>query len=380
MTEQRLRVCLVKQHTTYDLYTRTGPDLRSIVASSNWRAGPLGLWEAFDCEYRIVYESPDHECQIGKTQWEKYVEGWDIWPEGSVAERAEDIDWSQYDVVIGVDVAVPKRVSSRFPQTMWCYYFIEAGSTAVEMHRGNPLWGYNLFFTHRPALSVLDASDRSYSKMLSDRRAMLDFPYYMMSSSTISDLYGDCCKASRSGITMTFHGYQVATTEEMNDLASLGAINHSGIRLEDVHRDVLQSEYCVVHPGGRRISGLALVEAISGGCVALAPRQQVYGFPDLLPAEVDYSDFAGLLRVVERLQADNDLRGRVRAHQAGYVDAYFYRNPKKNLELMFEAFRSSEASLSHQVWSERRDRLVARAVNAGDTWRRRAMRATRTLS
>jgi hypothetical protein len=40
-----LRVCLVKQNSTYDLYTTTGPALASIETSSNWRSGALGRWK-----------------------------------------------------------------------------------------------------------------------------------------------------------------------------------------------------------------------------------------------------------------------------------------------------------------------------------------------
>ncbi len=72
------RVCLVKQNTTYDLYKQTGPDLRSIVESSNFRSGPIGLWEAFDCDFRVLEEDPSPECQYGRRTWAQYVEGWDI--------------------------------------------------------------------------------------------------------------------------------------------------------------------------------------------------------------------------------------------------------------------------------------------------------------
>lgn len=368
-----LRVCLVKQHTTYDLYTKTGPDLRGIVASSNWRAGPLGLWEAFDCEFRIVHESPDHECQIGKTHWAQYVEGWNIWPEGSVAEGADSVDWGRYDIVICVDVAIPTRIVAEYPRTMWCYYFIEHGFD--ESDRGSPYFGYNVFLNHRVARSVIDRNSPSSQKMVRERRAILDFPYYMMTSTTIADIYGVDASHVREGIMMTAHSHEAISPDERVSLDSLIRINRSGNTLVDVHRDVLQSEYCVVYPWTRRMTGLALVEAISGGCVALAPRRLVAGFPDLLFEELDYSDFAGLLRVIERLQVDEDLRTRVRAHQVNYVNSYFYRNPQKNMEFMYAAFRESGASRGRQARSERRDRVLAETMNLGLRLKGRAARA-----
>ena len=113
---KRHKVCLVKQNSTYDLYTRAGPTLEEILASSNWRSGPLGLWEAFDCAFRIVWENPEAECQIGKRQWGKYVQGWKVWPDNSRAEHANLINWGEYDIIIAIDVAVPSRIVRRFPR------------------------------------------------------------------------------------------------------------------------------------------------------------------------------------------------------------------------------------------------------------------------
>jgi hypothetical protein len=375
-----LRVCLVKQHTTYDLYTKTGPDLKSIVSSSNWRAGPLGLWEAFDCDFRIVYESPDRECQIGKTHWAQYVEGWDIWPEGSLAEQADSIDWGRYDIVICVDVAIPTRIVVKYPETMWCYYFIEAGPSSAGIQRGSPYFGYNVFFNQKPARLAIDNHHPYYEKMVRERRAILDFPYYMMSDTTIRNVYGMDASHVRNGIVMTSHSHEAISSEERLLLESLGMINHSGIGAANAHRDALQSEYCIVHPRTRRIAGHALVEAISAGCIALAPRELVAGFPDLLYEQLDYSDFAGLLRVIGRLQVDEDLRTRAREHQVDCVNNYFYRNPKRNLECMHAAFRESRASPRGQAWSERRDRVMADALNLGMRARRRAANAVRGVS
>lgn len=176
---------------------------------------------------------------------------------------------------------------------------------------------------------------------------------------------------------MSHHSHQTISPAERLLLESVGAINRSGTRLTDVHRDALRSEYCVVHPATRRMSGLALVEAISAGCIALAPLDQVVTFPDVLYEELDYSDFAGLLRVLERLQSDENLRAKVREHQTDCVDEYFYSNPKKNLECIYRAFRESKASAKSQAWSQRRDGLVADALNLSARVRGRATRALR---
>jgi len=371
----RLRVCLVKQNTTYDLYTRTGPDLRTMVASSNWRAGPLGLWEAFDCDCRIVYESQDPECQLGKRQWEQYVRGWDIWPEGSTAENAEDIDWSRYDIVLSVDIAVPTRIVRRHPETMWCYYFIEGGTGAAESaFRGSPYFGYNVFFNHRDAKTRLNQASSAVRKMQRQKRAVLDFPYYMMSSTTLRRIYGRSSESERRGIVLSSHSSRAISSEQRRAVERLCPINERGEGISNVHLDALDSRYCVVHPDTRPITGLALVEAVSAGCIALAPRQLVIGFPDLVPHNIDYVDFGGLLQTIERLEADETQRASILRYQSEYVDRYLFRNPKANLETILRAFRDSKASSLTQCRAERRDRILSDAANLAAKARRRATR------
>jgi len=371
----RLRVCLVKQHTTYDLYTKTGPDLRTIASSSNWRAGPLGLWEAFDCDLRIVYENPDAECQVGKRDWSPFVQGWNVWPEGSVAERAEDVEWGSYDIVICIDVAVPKRIIVRYPQTMWCYYFIEMNiPLRGGPRRGDPYFGYNVFFNHLPAEVLLGRDSRALARMRKERRAVLDFPYYMMSSTTIRKLYGQTRDHDRQGTMMNSHSLDVISSSERDALAMLGPFCSSGSALTDVHHDGLESRYCAVHPRSRHISGVALVEAISAGCLAIAPRALVNGYPELLSPELEYRDFDGLLEVVDRLNTDQELYQRVLAYQRGLVDSRFFFNPMTNLESLYDAFGESEPVPRRQAWSERRDRVVADTINLEAKVRRRSAR------
>ena len=119
------RVCIVKQHTTYDLFTRTGPDLRAIVASSNWRSGPIGLWQAFDTSARIVLEDPAPECQLGKQQWSQWVQGWDLWPSGSTADVAEAVDWAP----------VRHRHLNRRCGTHPHHQALSAGHVVLHLHR-----------------------------------------------------------------------------------------------------------------------------------------------------------------------------------------------------------------------------------------------------
>jgi len=171
----RPRICVVKASGTYDLFTVTGPALAQIVSSSNMRSGPIGLWEAFDCEARIVSDDNAPECAEGRKQWRRYVEGWEYRQPPS--EPAESVDWSQYDIVISIDIAVPTRIVRLFPTVMWCHYFIEGGPNSVKGYAaGSPLYGYNVFITQRLGKARWDHNSVRVRQMRWERRSQLDAP------------------------------------------------------------------------------------------------------------------------------------------------------------------------------------------------------------
>jgi len=349
-----LNVCITKQNTCYDLYTRTGPDLRSIVESSNMRSGPIGLWEKYNCEVRILEATDDYECNLGRRYWEKYTAGWELWPKGAVAENVEDVNWAKYDVVIAIDVAVPRRIIRRFPTVMWCYYFVEGGPLGIEtIFRGSPFYGYNVFFNHRCAKSLLNCTSKASVYMRKYKRAVLDFPYYLQSPTSVRRLYGDYQLADRRGIVLGHHSYPVINSDERRLLDNFGGIRDGYRTISDIHRLELQSKYFIIHPDSRPCAGLALVEAISSGCLALAPRKKLWGFPDLIEEDLDYTDFNQLSLVMNRLEQDQNAFIRAVNKQQDKVDKWFFSYPTANLELMLDCFRQSRCSRFRQKISER---------------------------
>ena len=355
------RVCLVKQHTTYDLFTRTGPDLRAIVASSNWRSGPLGLWEGLDCEPRVVWESPDAECQLGKRQWGRHVQGWELWPADAPADDVEAVDWSRYDAVISIDIAVPTRVVRRFPGTLWCYTWIEGHPAGPDDHRFDfsPFYGYNVFFNHFFAKRRLTGDDEEVRRMRRERRAVLDFPYYIMSSSSVERLYPELAGDERSGCCVNHHTREVLSTEQARRLKAFGPLRREFETCTDLHKVMIASKYFIIHPESYPMAGNAIIEAISAGCLVLAPRDRVWGYPELVEGSVGFGDFDGLVHVLTMLEDDPELYRRERARQAACVDEWCFAAPLANLETLLAAFRDSRSRRRAQVWAERRDRGLA---------------------
>ena len=361
-----MKICLVKQHTTYDLYTKTGPDLRTMVASSNWRSGPVGLWEGFDCDFRIVWESPDRECQIGKRHWSQYVQGRIIWPEGSPAQAVGDVGWGLYDAVISIDVAVPTRIVRQYPRVMWCYYFIESGPQGIDGEfRGSPYYGYNVFLNHRLCKWPVMAGAAELAQIRDEKRCVLDFPYYLQSSHSIQDLYPELAAAGRQGLLFSHHSYSVLSDEERKALLPFGPIWGGYKTIAEIHKLELASRYFVIHPKCRPVAGTGVIEAISAGCLVLAPRRLLWGFPELLSEDLQYDDLSGLVGVLELLGRDPSKADAERRKQAEKVESWCYRNPVASLEAIYRAFSESKCSAATQRAAERRAYLRGRVSFTG---------------
>ncbi|MCX6925516.1 MAG: glycosyltransferase [Verrucomicrobia bacterium] len=349
-----MKICLVKQHTTYDLYTKTGSDLRTMVASSNWRSGPVGLWEGFDCDFRIVWESRDRECQIGKGHWSQYVQGWKIWPEGSEAETVGDVDWGLYDAVISIDIAVPTRIVRQYPRVMWCYYFIEAGPQGIDGEfRGSPYYGYNVFLNHRLCKRPVTAGTAELAQIRDEKRCVLDFPYYLLSSHSIQNLYPELAATGRQGLVFSHHSYGILSDEERQALLPFGPIRGGYRTIADIHKLEMASRYYVVHPKCRAVAGTGVIEAISAGCLVLAPRRLLWGFPELLSEDLDYDDFAGLVGALELLERDPSKAEAERRKQAEKVELWCYRNPVASLEAIYSSLSESKCKAAAQHAAER---------------------------
>lgn len=370
-----MRVCLVKQNTTYDLYKLTGPDLKTIVESSNFRSGPIGLWEAFDCDFRVLQEDPSPECQYGKQTWARYVEGWEIWPAGLGAERADEVDWSSYDAVISIDVAVPTRVVREFPKVLWCHYWIEGGPTAIKTFaEGSPLYSYNVFLTQGLAKGELASDSRCLRQMRATRRAVVDAPYFLQSSRSVQLLYAHEAPIEKSGICLSDHSSRVVAAEDLASLEALGMVRKPSGSIRDVLRAKLLSKYFVVHPNSVPRCGNALIEAVSSGCLVVAPSRLQWGYPELVSGDLDFGDVRGMLGVLDALENRPELYERELAAQQARVDAWCYANPCRNLERTLGAFRQSAATPSKQRRAEGRARVAVSMKRAPRRFGRRLLR------
>ena len=203
-----------------------------------------------------------------------------MWPADGEAERAAEVDWDAYDVVVAIDVAVPTRIVARHPRVLWCYYFIEGGPASIDgPRRGSPFYGYNVFCSQRLAKERLTVASPAIRRLTATRRTVLDLPYYLQSSPRSASLYPELAAARREGMCLSHHSRGVCGNSTRAALEAFGPVRREWGTLSDIHRAEIASRYYVVLPDSVRRAGLGLVEAVSAGCLALAPSQRLSGFP-----------------------------------------------------------------------------------------------------
>jgi len=294
---------------------------------------------------RIVREHPDRECQLGKSHWERYVLGWEIWPLGNEPEDSDKIDWGQYDIIISIDVAIPQRIIKKYPHVLWCYYFIEFGPHGIDtVFKGSPFYGYNIFLNQRLAKISLDNKSREVILMRKYKRSTLDFPYYLLSANSIKRLYPEFRNLKREGIIFSHHSYEKLSKVEYNNINKFGNVKGGYKKLSDIHKLELSSKYFVVHPESTPRAGTAVIEAISAGCLVLSPKKSLWGFPEFISEEFDYKDFNGLLQILEKFECNSSLYERELRIQSEKVDKWCFKNPVSNLETLYRSFLDSTCS------------------------------------
>jgi hypothetical protein len=293
LSARRPRVALVKQDCNEDLYCcEPGRPPLETLQSTLLRSGPAALFTLFDTSFYLLHTEPDPECSIWKeksdplqwcpVQWfesfREHVPGRDH-GQASFARAAGDVDWSAFDLVVSVDVSVPERITRRFPQVAWAYYVREIKAPSWARSLQAPLPGQDIYLSQR------------YAPRLAKSAAhVVDFPYHFQYVGLYHELLGvappDPEGKERSGVFLEYHTARGATTEQLRQLEAFGPV-YARSAADDVFDPVsgeriparsmepealaalMRSKYHVKW-GGRNVMGIAKVEAIAAGCLAIS--------------------------------------------------------------------------------------------------------------
>jgi hypothetical protein len=266
---RRLRVAFVKQETYRDLYYKPGPFSADTIFSSEGRSGPVGLIEPeIDAEFFVVKVEADPECQVyrekplGSSQEHAKAKRKRQWSAlSSVAVSAGSVDWGQFDLVWGMENAIPARITEQFPSVVWATMLEDHSMPSYGKYLRHKPIGYDCFFNQ----SFGPSPRRIYQ-----RKHVIDWPYAFLKHTSVSSLFE--VAPSQKLISYDQHHDGASIDEICKEKGWVCDLRDAGelIPTRDFLEHLVRSQmYWAVSPW-RPLWGNASAEAAAAGCLVLS--------------------------------------------------------------------------------------------------------------
>lgn len=337
----RPKILFVKQEVLALLYC-CGEEAgaRDLIFSSLKHTGPVGLFTRLGASACIVKTEADApECETwrevalsSQTSAIDELESLRHRPfkggarghrhaPGEFSVSCDAVDWAKFDIVFSMDISVPSRIVGNTPSVAWAYCISEPGLfPAYEDSHVSPVAGYDLF---------LNQMFRRNPGALKWHE--IEFPLNLQYYGCFHDLCGVPLDASetRKGIFIESHTAATLSEDQKARLAEFGPFYLVSPGTEDIIRDLMLAKY-FIRLGGRYLRGNGMVEAVAAGCLVLGDAHEFMNYDLFLP-EHHVSSFAGLLRRIRALEADDaQYRESVRRQRA-LLDCYCFYRPAVEL-------------------------------------------------
>jgi hypothetical protein len=277
------RIALVKQDCNEDLYCcLPDVDTLSLLRSTLLRSGPISLFASFAARYLMVTPDDAPECRIWREKadalgWAPADWFWNFRTripgrdhgQAAFSQPADAIDWSAFDIVISIDVAVPARITRRYPTVVWAYFVREVKAPSYQQSLQAPLAGQDLF------LSQNFAPRRS-----SAAQHVIDFPYHFQRSGVFHQLAGLPWGAERRGVFVEYHSAR--ERRYLRRRRTRAASEHGGtgflrIDASQVPREVGRSQRVGDRQSGGRRRRLSGAQRSGSGCDRVPAYRSFFG-------------------------------------------------------------------------------------------------------
>ena len=337
------RVALVRQSAYPSLYSPYSADVwMDRVLSAAKHFGPFSFLAEMKADYRVVRQSREPETFLWKGKYSldpdpetschrvaEQTEAWERSPEGRQAVSVDDVDWSSYDLVIGIDVPIPERIVQRCPRTLWAYFSVEAGGPLQKNSLLRPAAGYNIFLNH---------GFRRFRSRPRNRRHVLEFPFTFQSRQAWKDL------ALHSGLAGSMRENQVVLDRASPPPSQPGSrliLRHlEGNSAKNPARAYLKqmiSSRFAIRTDPRPRWGNWAVEAIQAGCLFIGKADSLAMPGILLPALMAKTTEQAWTKAEKLLEQPDEMELLLRL-QAELADYLCFRRPLADLTCQARAF------------------------------------------
>ena len=287
-----LKFVLVKQDVQDDLYCcPPNSTSKHIVTSTLMRSGPVALFTKLGANFLVVETDDAPECTIWKEKvtelkWYELKQLTDLrsiipgrnYGQAEYAQNVSAIDWSEFDVVISLDISIPERITRQHPGVLFCYYVREPKTTSYKKSLLSPLPGQDVFLTQGFQISRTSIGRTGH---------IVDFPYYFQYFGCFHDLLNFDYREELRNASFFLEHHTPATFshQQIEFLESMGKVDSTSFDIDnrifenynnksqkspiEIFTSLLSSKYFISLPYPRNLFGNAAVEAISCGCLVI---------------------------------------------------------------------------------------------------------------
>jgi len=271
------KIAFIKQAVSPDLYTKTDGIIKELLKSSLLRSGPIDLIAQYDAKFYIVNECKTLPCKswkesifLGEDTKKAISKQYALAASPRIQKQVTDINdipWEEIDIVISLNITIPGNIVKSRPNILWCYYILDPNLSYLISKKIAPFFRYNVFLNQN--LSLEKISTKTHKKFLSYRKAVINFPYFYMSTKTFNTTFPPVKKA---GIQLETRSLKHATKKQITTLKKFGPVTQRAPLIRYLG-NLGKAKYFVVFPSTMGLfRGNSFIEAAAAGCLILAPE------------------------------------------------------------------------------------------------------------
>lgn len=341
-----LRIAFVKQEVMAAMPNLPGRHpIAKFLRSSGGHTGCLSILHELGAELILVREDLSPECQTWREKvsfdpdpehleriYREAARKTPFWtPSGpqtrhQAALPPEEVDWTKFDLVVGLDIPVPEKIVRAHPRTIWAYMISETAMPAYRSSRKSPLFGYDLFLNQKCRLHAVRPSNRWHE---------IDFPWAFQTP----ECYAPHFSENRLGIFLDPHTAASPEICRLEKDFSLSMKTPRGVSTEDWIRELAATRY-LLRITEKRNWGNLLIEAACAGALVLADPSLLEN-PAPLLRELVIRSPQEACRLIRDLESNPERRHKLVAKQAERVRELAFARPLRQLWAKAEAIRKS---------------------------------------
>jgi hypothetical protein len=318
-----LKVCLVKTTACSELYNLVNASsMEQLIFSVQRRTGPIGLMQSMNANFLIVHTVSDYESQVfirrkivhesnNQELQRLRVEQQTVL--SSLAINVEEVNWSDYDLVVAFENAIPSRIALRHSKVIFVSMIEDHRLEDYQRYRRKLPEGYKLFFNLRTGPSPHDFVKFPWE---------IDFSYGFREAHSLSKILPDIKKND----VIHVEGHEDPETNAiLEKLTGMQVVQYSD-SVMGFYELIRSAKYFVSVNPKRPLGGLAAIDAISADTLVIANRHKIWNAHPICK-ELHVFDVYSAAKIINHLNTNTQLYGEMLLKQSTLLQYYCYDRP-----------------------------------------------------